>query len=91
MARPTWPVGRKFIDGKARVFEVVHVIMGDPDAGVSFTVEYHNGWKITQQMGGDFSQTKAGFVQVGLQSSELIYETVDNLTKFLNQGYIKYK
>ena len=90
MIRPDWPLGRKFIDGKARVFEIVHVFMGDPEAEMQFTIECHNGWKITQAVGGDFPQTKAGFINVA-NSDDIIYDTVENLNKYLNQGYIQYK
>lgn len=87
MIRPSWPLGTRFVDARRRIFEVVKVIMGDPDAGTSYEMELENGWIIIQQL-GDHPQTSAGFVDI-TKREKLITELVEDLDQFVTNGHLK--
>ncbi len=85
--RPTWPLGLKFIDSKRREFEVVLVIMGNPDLHVSYEVEMNNGWKVIAQS-GEHPQTQAGFVETRYRE-KVITELITDLDQFVKNGHLK--
>lgn len=87
MIRPSWPLGTRFIDTRRRVFEVIKVIMGNPDAGTSYEMEMVNGWIVVQQI-GEYPQTYAGFVDI-TKPEKLITELVDDLDQFVTNGHLK--
>ena len=90
--KPVWPLGTKFIDYKKRTFEVCHVTMGDPsatNAGISYVVEMHNGWKVTARP-GDHPQTLVGFCEVSdTDKSNVITRTVEKMEEYIKNGQIK--
>lgn len=87
MEYPTWPLGTRFKDRDGRVFEVHHVIMGNPDEGLSWELETYQGWKITSSAISS-PQTKVGFVELGKLDAEIIYQCASKLTEFVTNRHL---
>lgn len=86
MIRPTWPLGARFIDTKARTFEVIKVIMGHPEQSVGYEIEYADGWIIAEEI-GNHPQSRAGFVDID-NREKLIIETVEKLDQYVANGHL---
>ena len=87
LIRPTWPLGTRFIDSKARTFEVRKVIMGYPEHTIGYEVECHDGWIIAEEL-GNHPQSRAGFVDIE-HPDKLIIELVDKLDQFETNGHLR--
>lgn len=81
-----WPLGKKFVDAKGRIFEVVQTIYGDVNAPALFKITLENGWSIAWER-RDSQQTAVGFKQVG--TDKLIIQPIDVLDQHVKNGHLK--
>lgn len=85
--RPSWPLGTRFTDSRKRVFQVVKVVMGNPETKIGYQVELANGYIIESET-GEHPQTRAGFVDIRNRDN-VIMELVEDLDQFVMNGHLK--
>ncbi len=91
---PRYGLGQKFVDAKARKFEIIEThwgIPGDQLKGLPVTLELTTGHKIHQY--GSPSQTvlqKVAFRQVDAPDAKLVETTVDELQQAEDSRRIKF-
>lgn len=85
--RPSWPLGTRFTDSKKRIFQVVKVVMGNPENKIGYKVELADGCIIESEL-GEHPQKKAGFVDIR-NTDNVIIELVEDLDQFVRNGHLK--
>jgi len=87
MMYPSWPLNTRFRDRDNRIFEVRHVIMGDPNEGLSWEIETAEGLKITSAA-ISAPQTKVGFVELEKADTKMIYESPEKLDLYVKNRHL---
>lgn len=87
--RKDWPLGLRFATAsRSRTFEVVETYYGEEGA-LRIIVELNNGHTIYQQLGGDFPQTKVGFVDIH-NRGEVFREPIADMIELIRNRKIIY-